>query len=534
MVEQNESLDVMIGDLLRVAVKRRWWLLVPTAAVALVAGAVSMMLPNQYRSEATILVTHQQVPERYVTPNSTSDIHEALLLMTDAILSRSQLLEIIKEFNLYPQARARMAPEDLVELIQKNIAIEPTQKGAENSDLNSFKISFTASDPHVAQDVTTKLTTLFKYENLKTREDQSTGTTNFLEDQLQLAAADLEQRESRVRDFKLRYLGQLPEQQQGNLGILSGLQMQLQNISTSLSRAREQRAYLQSLLTQYEELTPAVVVAQPGGPAVDPAESIRTELARLRSERLGLLARYTEKYPDVVKIDEQIKSSEALLAAATKKAPKAPAEGDAKENTEPGDSATNNATNAQLKSQLQANRIEIDNDVASQKQLEARIADYQGRLNMTPVREQELADLLRGYNLSKQNYDDLLSKKTQSELATNLERRQQGQQFRIIDPPSFPMKPTGAVRAKIRLGGLGAGLALGLVLAFLIETKDHSLRDEQELRRLFSFPLMVGLPTLPTKAESRRHSRSQIFEWLVGTTLCLLVCATEFYLFTRG
>ena len=264
----------MIGDLLRVAVKRRWWLLVPTAAVALVAGAVSMMLPNQYRSEATILVTHQQVPERYVTPNSTSDIHEALLLMTDAILSRSQLLEIIKEFNLYPQARARMAPEDLVELIQKNIAIEPTQKGAENSDLNSFKISFTASDPHVAQDVTTKLTTLFKYENLKTREDQSTGTTNFLEDQLQLAAADLEQRESRVRDFKLRYLGQLPEQQQGNLGILSGFQIQLQNVSTSLSRAREQRAYLQSLLTQYEELTPAEAVAQPGGPVADPAKSI--------------------------------------------------------------------------------------------------------------------------------------------------------------------------------------------------------------------------------------------------------------------
>ena len=518
----------MMNGVLRVAIKRRWWLLVPTVVVALGACAVSLMLPNQYKSEATILVTHQQVPERYVTPNSTSGIREALLLMTDAILSRSQLLEIIKEFDLYPEARKRKAPEDLVELIQKNITIEPAQKDSESSDLNSFKISFTSGDPHVAQDVTTKLTTLFKYENLKTREDQSTGTTNFLEDQLQIAAADLEQRESRVRDFKMKYLGQLPEQQQGNLGILSGLQMQLQDSATALGRAREQQVYLQSLLTQYEELTPAAA-AQPGAPVVDPSQSIKAELARLRSERADLLARYTEKYPDVVKIDQQIKSSEALLAAATEKAPKPAQEGDGQENTKPAASPANNATNAQLKSQLQANRIEIENDLAYQKQLEAKIADYQSRLNITPVREQELADLQRGYNLSKQNYDDLLSKKTQSELATNLEKHQQGQQFRIIDPPSFPMKPTGAVRERVSLGGLAGGLALGLVLAFLVETRDHSLRDEQDLRRLFSFPLMVGLPALPTKAEGQRRLRLQLVQWFVGATLCLLVCATEFY-----
>ena len=137
-----------------------------------------------------------------------------------------------------------------------------------------------------------------------------------------------------------------------------------------------------------------------------------------------------------------------MLAAATKKAPKASGEGDAKESGEPGDSPTNNATNAQLESQLQANRIEIQNDIAYQKQIEAKIADSQSRLNMTPVREQELAELLRGYNLSQQNYDDLLSKKTQSELATNLERRNRASNSHI-DPPSFPMKPTGAVRMKI-------------------------------------------------------------------------------------
>ena len=491
MAEQNEGMDVMISQLLGVAIRRRWWLLVPTAAAALVACAVAKKLPNQYRSEATILVTRQQVPERYVTPVSTTSTHEALILMTEAILSRNQLLDIVNEFNLYPEARKRMVPEDLIALIHNHMTIEPTEKTAENYDLNSFKISFTAPDPHVAQDVTAKLTKLFRDENLKTREAQSVGTTNFLGDQLELAAEDLKQREARVRDFKMRYLGELPEQQSGNLGILSGLQMQLQNADAELTRAREHQVYLQSLLREYEEM-PAGAVPQPGGVVVDPAQSIRSELARLRGEKADLLARYTEKYPDVVRIDQQIKSTEALLAAATttttKKITQPSQDGTAKEKTEVGTSVANNAASAQVKSQVEANRIQIENDLATEKQLQAKIAEYQSRLNMTPVREQELTDLLRGYNLAQKNYDDLLGKRTQSELATNLEVSQQGQQFRIIDPPSFPVKPTGPLRMKVSLGGLGAGLALGLALTFLLENRNHSFRDEQRVETPILLP----------------------------------------------
>ena len=294
MAEQDESLDVMISKLLHVAIKRRWWLLVPTVVVALGACAASMVLPNHYESVATILVAHQQVPERYVTPNSTSDIREALLLMTDAILSRTQLLRIINEFGLYPKDRKRLAPEELVELIRNDITIEPTAKGTETKDLNSFKISFTGTDPHMAQEVTSKLTTLFTQEYLKSREEQSTGTTNFLDEQLQAAAADLKQQESRLRDFKMHYLGELPEQQQGNLAILGGLHAQLQNTMTSINRARQQQVYLESLLSQYQDLA-AAGVAAPGAVVVSPAETIKAELARLRNERADLMARYTEQ-----------------------------------------------------------------------------------------------------------------------------------------------------------------------------------------------------------------------------------------------
>jgi polysaccharide chain length determinant protein (PEP-CTERM system associated) len=526
--EQEVNLDETLNKLLQVAIRRRRWLLIPALVIAVGASLTSMLLPDRYESEATILVEGQQVPERYVTANTTTDIREVLLGMTDAILSRTQLLQIANEFDLYPKERKHLGPEQIVNLMRLNIKIEPLQRGPETTALNAFKISYTGFNPHTAQEVTNKLTTLFIKENLKSRQDQSTETTNFLSDELEVAAAELKQQESHVRDFKMRSLGELPEQQQGNLAILAGLQTQLQNTMATLGRAREQQVYLQSLLSQYESL-PVAGPAAPGTAAASPRETIKAELTRLRNEKADLLSRYTAEYPDVVKIDEQIKETEALLAA-----PEPTKQGAVQESSKSAGSAERDATTAQVKSQLEANRLEIENASEDEKRVKAQIDDYQRRLNLTPVREEQLSALLRGYDQSKQHYDDLLSKKTQSELATSLEKRQEGQRFRIIDPPSLPMTPSSPNHMNISLGGLVAGIAVGVALAFLVETRDHSLHDEQALRGNFAFPLMVGVPILLSEVELRRRSRMAVLEWLVGTALCLLVCATEFYIYRRG
>jgi uncharacterized protein involved in exopolysaccharide biosynthesis len=270
-------------------------------------------------------------------------------------------------------------------------------------------------------------------------------------------------------------------------------------------------------------------VPVPGTGAASPTETAKAELAKLKDQRAELLARYTGKYPEVVKLDEQIKEAEARLQGMESTKGQT-----GMESAKSANSPERDAAIAQLKSQLQANRLEVQDGLREEKQIEAQIAQLQGRLNMTPVREAQLADILRGADLSKKNYDDLLSKVKQSELATSLEIRQQGAQFRTIDPPNLPMKPSGADHVKISLGGLAAGLALGVALVFFLETQDHSLINEKDLKSLFSFPLLVGMPALTTKAEDQRRLRVRVVEWLVGTTLCLLVCATEFYIYRRG
>ena len=534
MPEQEVGLDESLNKLLAIALRRRWWVLITATVVTLgTCLAASLLLPDRYESKATILVERQDVPDRYVTPNSTIDVREVLLSMADAILSQTQLHQIIDEFALYPEERRQgSAPEQLVDLMRKRIKIEPMQKAGEPQNLNVFTISFAGDDPHQAQDVTSKLTNLFMEGSDKSREAQSRGTTNFLSSELKAASEDLKQQESRVRAYKMQNLGELPEQEGANVAGLTGLHSELQNTNATLAHAREQEAYLQSMLSQYESMA-ASQAAVSGPEDTSLQDTYRAQLTQLRKDKADLLAKYTAEYPDVVKVNEQIRETEALLAASTQ-APKPKKEGTAPEEPKSVRPVENNAAIAQVKSQLEANRLEIKNALEDAKQIEARIDEYEHRLNLTPVREAQLAELLRGYDQAKQRFDDLSTKQTQSELATSLEIRQQGERFNVIDPPSLPMGPSNPQRVKLSLAGFGLGIALGVALAFLVETRDHSLRDEEALRTTFSFPLLLGVPILLSKLDERRRSRRVAFEWVLGTALCLLICVTEFYVYRRG
>jgi succinoglycan biosynthesis transport protein ExoP len=508
--EDEADLNKTLGQLQGIITRHRWWVILPATATIVGTLFVLALIPSHYTSEATLLVVQQQVPLRYVLPTTTMDIREALQVTTQEVLSRTRLLGIIDEFGLYPKDRKRLSPEALLGLMRHDLEIQPIESPSDRREVNAFKISFRAYDPLVAQEVTSKLTSLFIEQNTETREHQATTTTNFLRDKVEAAKSKLAAAEEQVRSFKMQHLGELPEQQTGNLAILTGLQTQLQNTMASLNRAQEQRGYLESL-GEYRAL------------------AIQGELTRLRSEKATLLDSYTPQYPAVKKINEKIAQKEAAL-----KSLRAPQTSGTERPRADASSVSSvgieeDASLAQLRSQSEANRLEIQNLSKDEQRLKDAIGQYQNRLNATPVREQQISGILRNYDLLKQDYADLLNKEMQSEQAGDLEKRQEGQQYRLIDQPSLPTVPSSPNRIKISLGSAAAGIGLGLALAFLMNVRDRSFYSEEDLSKHFALPLVVGVPLLLTSNEERLRTRKRAFEWAAGSAVALVVFAVEFY-----
>lgn len=542
MAENDNSLKDKWDTAIGVVARHRWYLLSSPVFALLLAVAVLYRLPNRYTSEATLFVVQQQVPLRYVTPTNSTELADALPAMTQEVLSRSRLLELVAQFDLYPTRRQGLAPEEVVVLMRRNISIDPLPPAPGRNQSNAFRISFTAPTAALAHRVTTRLTSLFIQENLKTREDQARTTTVFLREHLESARKKLADQESILREFKTKYLGQLPEQQQGNLAILSGSQLQLQNISSSLDRAQQQRVYLESLLNQYRRLASRgnVIPGALGTEAIRPPgpyQTAQAELARLQAEKAKLLINFRPEYPDVIALDRGIAKVQRLLTTLRQQAPESTEDAQAggapvsRANTVPATEVEEESPIAQLRSQLESNRIEITNLTKDEDRQKAVIAEYQSRLNLTPVREQELAAILRDYELSKQDYADLLGKEQQAQLAMSLEKQQEGQQFRIVEPPSLPALPSSPKRLTASFGAVGAGVVLGLLAACLAELRTPVFYKEAQVTQRFAIPLVVSLPLLFTEKEERRRRWVRVVEWFGGTLVFAVLLIAEAWVY---
>lgn len=480
--ERPEAIDLQRY----VAVARRRYLhfLPPLLAGWIIIMAASWILPPRYRSGTLILVEQPTMPKDYVTPNVNDDLQERLQSITQQILSRTRLLHILEEKHLYADSRVSLTDDEKVERMRKDIEIELVRDPQGRVD--AFNVFYSARGPQIAQQVTSQLTDLFIDENLEVRQHQSEGTTKFLETQLETARTMLAAQEARIREFKTQHVGEMPAQLESNLQILSGLQAQLRTEEDALNSAKQQRVYLQTLADQYRALR---ISSADGGPAGIPA--IDRELDRLKAELADLSSHYTERHPDVRKLKEQIAKTERMrtqMISDLNSSGSAPT---------PIEAAAQQPAMAQLQSQLQSNQAEIANRERSIAGLKAKIGEYQGRLNQEPVREQQLADLTLGYDQSKANYDDLLKKKNESAMATSMELLQQGERFRIVDPPSLPTKPDFPNRWKFCIIGLVAGLALGVLVAGTAELTDDRLYSESEIKKLLPVAVICEIPVIP-------------------------------------
>jgi succinoglycan biosynthesis transport protein ExoP len=499
---------------------------------AIVWGA-SWVLPPRYESSTLILVEQPTMPKDYVTPNVNDDLQDRMQSITQQILSRTRLLHIIDQYNLYAAPRSQPSPDQKVERMRKDIDIELVRDA--RNQITAFNVSYSSRDPRMAQQVTSELTNLFISENLEVRQQQSEDTTTFLESQLETARKSLSDQEEKVREFKGQHVGEMPGQLASNLQILSGLQSQLQNEEDALNTAKQQHVYLQTLADQYRTLQGTSKSS--GGTTAVGLPALDQELDKLKAQLADLRSRYTDRHPDVRKVQEQIAETEKMreqLLASIKASGAAQTSG-----TEPvADTGSMDpaqaALLAQIQSQLKSNQVEITNRERSIVELKAKTDDYQARLNEEPVREQQLSDLTRGYEQSKANYDDLLKKKNESAMATSMELLQQGERFRVIDPPSLPSKPDFPNRLKLCGMGLGIGLALGVVVAGAFEMMDDRIYDEKELQTLLPVAVISEIPAIAADADERSQRRRLWLGWATAVFVSGTILLGSAFSYFRG
>lgn len=488
-VPENEtSLIETVNWAWGVVKRRRWWIFLPACSVAILSAVVFPYLPKKYESEATILVVQQRVSPVYVTPATTLAVSDTVRSLTREVLSRPRLLRIIDELGLYPGAERTAV---LAENMRESVNIEPLDPARGTADYSAFKLSFSAETPHLALAVTSRLTALFIEENQRVRGEQAEGTAAFLEGQLKIAKAKLSEQEEVLRNFKLRNLGRLPQEQQSNVSMLTALRTQLRNTEDNLTRAATLRDSLESILAR--------------------------NLTQLVSQKTELLRDRTPQHPVVAAKDQEIARTQGLLQRLRGAADTSPA------------AAAEDIAFLQLRAQVEANAAEITALTNDKRRIETDLAHYQNRLNLTPVVESQLTTILRDHEQYNRDYTELLNKQLQSQLTANLEERQQGQNFRLVDPPALPLAPSKPDSRKILLGGLAGGIALGLGLALLVELRTRPYTSEAELAQKYAVPLLVSIPLMATPQENRRRRITRTVEWAAALALLLIVSALDLH-----
>jgi polysaccharide biosynthesis transport protein len=530
--EEKNSGGFDLQHYLGIIQRRHMHFLIPLLLGWVVVWGASWVLPSRYRSGTLILVEQPTMPKDYVTPNVNDDLQDRLRSITQQILSRTRLLHIIDQQNLYADARGRLTPDEKVEQMRKQIEIELVHDG--EGRVSAFNVYYSSHDPLVAQRVTSELTNLFISENLEVRQQQSEDTTKFLEGQLETARKTLSDQEEKIREFKGQHVGELPAQVGSNLQILAGMQSQLQTEEDALNTAKQQRVYLETLVNQYRSLQGSPKNAG-GTTATLPA--LDEELNKLRAQLADLSSHYTDRHPDVRALKEQIAKTQKMRdqIAADLKASAAQADSNAAAGTpDAADMRDASSPMMQLQGQLQANRVEIANRERSVEELKAKVTDYQARLNQEPVREQQLSDLTRGYEQSKANYDELLKKKNESAMATSMELLQQGERFRIIDPPSLPVKPDFPNRLKFCAIGLGIGLVLGTLVAGAFEMMDDRIYEEKELQKLLPVAVISEIPAMAAATDEHDARRRLWLGWAAAVFVSVTILLGSALSYLRG
>lgn len=457
--------------------------------VFLLSAYLASTLPNVYRSSTLILITPQRIPGGIVMPTITSSVSDRINAITQEIMSRTRLESIIKEFGLYPGGSA-MTMEDRVAAFRSNIRLEIRRNDA-------FQIAYDSGNPETAMKVANRLASLFIEQNLQVREQQAIGTTNFINSETERLRKELEEQETLVTHYKVDNRFELPDQLDANLRTVEQLRAELKGNMANVSSMQER---LGSLQKQLLEASNPIVITQKNGDAEVKLNLPTNQKIQIRTKELeSLLVRYSERHPDVLRLRAEISNLEKEVESEKAKASKS---GGAPQSTE-------NPLKQIIEEQIQSLKSSIKAIEASNSELRNSIAIHQKRVENTPLRGIELKKVTRTYDITLRKYQDLLAKGLESQLSENLEKKQKGEQFQIVDPANLPLSPLKPNRPLILLGGLAAGIIGGLALAFLCDLLDRSFKSSDDLASFVDLPILATIPAIVTRGAVLERRRAQ-------------------------
>jgi polysaccharide chain length determinant protein (PEP-CTERM system associated) len=481
--------NLTLSELVRIVRRRPAWFIVPLLLGLIGAVAALQMLPRTYRASTQVLVEPQKVPADYVKPTVTSSIEERLRSIEPQIKNSTNMERIIREMNLYPELRREWSMERVINKVRNDLTVRV--------QANTFYIYFIGREPVTVAKTANRVAELFIQSNLALRENQAAGTSTFLETELAATKQRLELQEARIAAFKRTYMGELPEQRDTNLRSIEQLQTKLEINMDAMDKAETRRILLQGKAAELryppELRSPGGTGSGSRGPAA-PAPPTRLEL--LQTELAGLLGRYTERHPDVIRVKEEIARLEELERQRPP-APPVPEEEVEISAADPLPLPRTPRMDPVLRAELDAVDREIRGLRAERDRILADIGGVQARLVNVPRVEQELLSLTRDYDNIKGSYESLLDKRLNARLYENLEKSQQAERFTILERAAPPTAPHGPKKLLVLAVGLVAGCLAGLGATVLRDQTDPTYTDAESLQQAFpGVPLLAIIPVL--------------------------------------
>jgi polysaccharide chain length determinant protein (PEP-CTERM system associated) len=484
--------------------KKYWWVLPLTVmgGTALALGA-TLVLPKRFTSQTIVLVDQPTVSPDLVKPVITEQTNQRLASMQEQILSRSRLQPIIEKFGLYPSQRGTLHMEELVAKLRSGIEVTPVEpmQGSSNRQFPGFHVNVSFDDPQTAQRICYEVTTMFLQESAKYTETQGTLTFEFLDKQLEESKRKLDEQDGKLAEFKNKYMGSLPDNEQSNLGLLTTLNSQLDAHTQAVSRAQQDKAVNESLLASQLANLKAVKNGD------TPAETLEQQLSALQDQLGVLLSRYTPDHPDVIKAKTQIEQLKKRMSDAPKES--APLSGRT--------SATEPVAVQQLRARLRQDDLSIADLTKRQAQIQGQIAVLQGKIQASPAVEQQYKELTRNYQTALEGYNELLKHRDQAAMGRDLNRQQVGELLRVLDPPSLPTTPSFPKIPVFGGGGAAFGLAAGLGILYLIAALDTSMHTERDVETCLQLPVLALVPNVAPAGRAHQHSSKGSGLSLAGT-----------------